>query len=223
MLSQTEENYLKHLLHFGMQEGNTKGISSRQLADKLEVKASSVNDMLKKLKEKNLVQFEPYGKLFLTREGEQMAVQIIRKHRLWETFLVNKLKFNWADVHEIAEQLEHIQSVHLMDKLDEFLDFPTVDPHGDPIPTREGLFKDDQRISLGEVELYTLVKIVGVKEDSPSFLNYLDKLKIQIGAVIELLAKEEFDESYQIKHGERTLHVSQKFVENLWVIPTSQG
>ena len=140
MLSYTEENYLKALQKITLESG-TKDAGTNELATLLAVKPATANDMLKKLKEKKLVDYEKYGKIRLSGEGEKIAIDIIRKHRLWETFLYQNLEFSWDEVHDVAEQLEHIQSSKLIDKLDKFLGYPEFDPHGDPIPSSNGEIK----------------------------------------------------------------------------------
>lgn len=137
-LSYTEENYLKGLFKLTIELGDKEEAGTNEIAAHLGVKPASVNDMLKKLKDKKLIQYERYGKSSLTKEGKKRAIEIVRKHRLWETFLHEKLAFNWDEVHEVAEQLEHIQSKKLIDKLDQFLEYPSIDPHGDPIPNAKG-------------------------------------------------------------------------------------
>jgi DtxR family Mn-dependent transcriptional regulator len=151
MLSFTEENYLKTLISITLKEESRGEAGTNELAEKLGLKPSTVNDMLKKLKEKKLIEYEKYGKIKLTDEGYKIGIYIIRKHRLWETFLVEKLKFSWDEVHELAEELEHIQSEKLIDKLDEFLGFPAHDPHGDPIPQRDGIIKQRSLFLLSEL------------------------------------------------------------------------
>ncbi|MEO0066766.1 MAG: hypothetical protein RI983_2092 [Bacteroidota bacterium] len=138
VLSYTEENYLKGLFKLTIELGEKEEAGTNEIAAQLGVKPASVNDMLKKLKDKKLIQYERYGKSSLTKEGKKRAIEIVRKHRLWETFLHEKLDFNWDEVHEVAEQLEHIQSKKLIDKLDQFLEYPSIDPHGDPIPNAKG-------------------------------------------------------------------------------------
>ena len=132
----SEENYLKTIYH--LTTSLSTEISTNAIAEMMETKASSVTDMLKKLAEKDLVHYKKYQGVFLTPKGKLAAKMIVRKHRLWEVFLVEKLDFSWDEVHEVAEQLEHIQSKKLIDKLDQFLEYPSIDPHGDPIPNAKG-------------------------------------------------------------------------------------
>ena len=139
MFSQSEENYIKAIYH--LSAVSEKGISTNAIAEKLETKASSVTDMIKKLSEKKVVVYKKYHGVHLTEEGSKIAANVIRKHRLWEVFLVDKLNFSWDEVHDVAEQLEHIKSPKLINQLDALLGFPTHDPHGDPIPDKNGNLK----------------------------------------------------------------------------------
>jgi DtxR family Mn-dependent transcriptional regulator len=138
VLSYTEENYLKGIFKLTIELDDKAEAGTNEIANHLGIKPASANDMLKKLKDKKLIQYERYGKSSLTKEGKKLAIEIVRKHRLWESFLFEKLAFNWDEVHEVAEQLEHIQSKKLIDKLDQFLNYPSTDPHGDPIPNAKG-------------------------------------------------------------------------------------
>ena len=175
MLSSTEENYLKALLKLTFEsESNEAG--TNELAGLLVLKPATVNDMIKKLKEKQLVEYEKYGKITLSPKGKKNALDIIRKHRLWETFLYEKFKFTWDEVHEVAEQLEHIQSVKLIDKLDEFLGYPEFDPHGEPIPDSEGEIKQSFTNNLAEVSIGDSCIMVSVKDITSSFLQSVDKV-----------------------------------------------
>lgn len=197
-LTQSEENYLKAIFTLS-QEG--KGpISTNDLAEKMTTKASSVTDMLKKLGEKNLLEYQKYQGCQLTALGSSCALAIIRKHRLWETFLVDKLHFGWEEVHEIAEQLEHIQSAELTNRLDEFLGFPKVDPHGEPIPGKDGKIElVANRILLSEATPGTKAIIMGVEDDQTEFLQYLSKIGLNLGTQIEVLDKLNFDGSILIE------------------------
>lgn len=215
-ISYTEENYLKAL--YTLSQGAELGrIRTRDLAERLEVKPASVNDMLKRLKEKSCVEYEKYGKIQLTEEGNLLALQIIRKHRLWETFLYNTLGFGWEQVHEIAEELEHIQSTELVNRLDKFLGFPTYDPHGDPIPNVRGEIEMLTRTDLNEVEVGKTCKVVGVRDSSEAFLRYARQQGIELGTRLSLLFREDFDGQTQVKIGRTELSISQKFASNLYV------
>jgi DtxR family Mn-dependent transcriptional regulator len=217
MFSYTEENYLKALLKLTFESG-TEDAGTNELAALLGVKPATANDMLKKLKEKLLVHYEKYGKITLTAEGRKRGIDIVRKHRLWETFLYEKLEFNWDEVHEVAEQMEHIQSVKLVDKLDKFLDYPAFDPHGDPIPNNEGEFEIQFTKPLSEIEAGNSCKMVGVKDNSGPFLQYVAKVGLGINRVIKVVSKEEYDGLMSIEVNGHQSSVSQKFAENIFVI-----
>lgn len=211
----TEENYLKAIYHLGKRGCNA--VSTNAIAHKMETKASSVTDMLKRLAEKRLANYEKYRGVHLTSEGKQTAINVIRKHRLWETFLVNKLNFSWDEVHELAEQLEHIKSEKLIERLDAFLGHPQHDPHGDPIPTKEGELKKDQKIMLSQVNPNVTCRCVGVKDSSSQFLKYLDKLQVALGSEITIVSKESFDGSMKILVNEKQHAVSRDVADNIYV------
>jgi DtxR family Mn-dependent transcriptional regulator len=194
-----------------------KGVNTNAIAGMLVTKASSVTDMLKKLADKDLVSYQKYQGVTLTESGLLSAKMIVRKHRLWEVFLVEKLNFSWDEVHEIAEELEHIQSEKLINKLDEFLDFPTFDPHGDPIPDKNGSVKKMDKLLLSEAKIGQDYQCVGVKDTSVSFLQFLDKQKISLGSKIKIISKEDFDASQTIQLNTRTLVISNKIAENIFI------
>ena len=214
MNSQSEEDYLKAVYHL-QKENNA--VSTNAIANYLDMKASSISDMLKKLSEKNYVHYQKYKGTSLTKKGKLIALKIIRKHRLWETFLVDKLGFGWAQVHLIAEQLEHINSEELIDKLDSFLKHPKYDPHGDPIPKKDGKIESLNQKLL--VDLFDKEKgiITGVKKGTPSLLNYLDKNKIKLGDKIQVLEIIEFDRSFHVKINNNKIMLSEKICQNLLV------
>jgi len=216
MLSSTEENYLKALLKLTF-ESETNEAGTNDLASLLALKPATVNDMLKRLKEKQLVTYEKYGKISLTNEGRKNALEILRKHRLWETFLHDKLKFTWDEVHDVAEQLEHIQSIKLIDKLDDFLGYPKFDPHGEPIPDSKGDMKQNSINNLAEVTAGNTCRMVSVKDNSSSFLQYVDKVGLAINSQIRVLSKQEYDALMVIEVNGITSTVSQKFAENIYV------
>ena len=197
MLSLTEENYLKAIYH--LSDGGTKAVLTNELAESLTTKAASVTDMIKKLSVKNVISYEKYYGVKITKQGKAQALSIIRKHRLWETFLVQQLNFNWDEVHEVAEQLEHIQSPLLIEKLDEFLGFPSVDPHGEPIPDKNGKIKVQSSATLSEMLPGYKGSIVAVKDSDSGLLKYLDKIGGTPGKKIKLISKEEYDDSLQIE------------------------
>ena len=179
----SEENYLKTIYHLTTTVNSE--VSTNAIAEKMETKASSVTDMLKKLAEKDLVNYIKYQGVSLTEKGNLSAKMIVRKHRLWEVFLVEKLDFSWDEVHDIAEQLEHIKSDKLINKLDDFLDNPTEDPHGDPIPDANGKIIKKEQLLLSDVKESKIGICVGVKDTSSEFLKYLDKQGIALGSKIE--------------------------------------
>ena len=192
-------------------------VSTNAIAERMQTKPSSVTDMIKKLSDKKLLEYRPYKGVFLTETGNKTALAVIRKHRLWEVFLVDKLDFAWNEVHEIAEQLEHIQSEELIDRLDRHLGFPKVDPHGDPIPSKEGEFKKSVKKLLAEVSIGTEGTCIGVKDSSAAFLNFLDKNHIALGDTIKVLDKEEFDGSLHITVKDRKMHISNQIANNLYL------
>lgn len=215
MFSFTEENYLKAIYH--LEHDSNKGVSTNAIAEKMNTKPSSVTDMVQKLAEKKAVSYERYKGTVLTRSGKKTAAMIIRKHRLWEVFLVDKLDFQWDEVHEMAEQLEHIQSDKLISRLDRFLDHPDFDPHGDPIPDENGKIKPLDKKLLSKLRKDEIGICVGVKESSKDFLRYLDKINISLGSKITVLSKEYFDNSMIITVGEKQVSVSNKLTNNLFI------
>jgi len=214
MHSVSEENYIKAIHH--LQKGEQL-VSTNDIAGKMNTKASSVTDMLKKLADKNLAEYVPYKGTRLTASGVDCANQIIRKHRLWEVFLVEKLDFTWDEVHDVAEQLEHIQSRKLIDELDKHLGFPRQDPHGDPIPDRDGNYEKVKQVQLSKLQKGDSGTITGVIDTSTHFLKYLDKHEMQLGSSIEILEREDFDESFLIKTDHKTLHISQSIASNIYL------
>lgn len=215
MMTLAEENYLKAIFHL---EYESEGeVSTNAIAERMDTKPSSVTDMVQKLAEKGMLIYKRYKGVQLTDEGRKLAAYVIRKHRLWEVFLVEKLNFHWDEVHEIAEQLEHIQSDELVTRLDKYLGSPDFDPHGDPIPDEHGVLKRTSKKLLSEIDKNEKGVCVGVKETSPEFLQYLDKKKISIGTKITVLGKEFFDGSMVIQVGRDQFFISHKIAENLFV------
>ncbi|MFN3315630.1 MAG: metal-dependent transcriptional regulator [Raineya sp.] len=203
MLSYTEENYLKII--FTLSYPIAREISTNDIARSLNINPASVSDMLKKLKQKNLIDYTKYQGVSLTEEGRKIATNIIRKHRLWETFLVNTLNFSWDEVHDVAEQLEHIQSNLLIERLYEFLGFPEFDPHGEPIPNENGIFPETKNwICLNSCNNQQKIKVKSIIDDSSSLLQYLDKISISIGTKIEILEKNSYDKSIDVLINETT-------------------
>jgi DtxR family Mn-dependent transcriptional regulator len=211
----SEENYIKVIYHLSLV--SPKGVNTNAIAGMLDTKASSVTDMLKKLSEKDLVSYQKYQGVTLTEKGFYSAKMIVRKHRLWEVFLVDKLGFSWDEVHEIAEELEHIKSEKLVNKLDEYLGYPSNDPHGDPIPNEMGVIKKIEKQLLSEVELNVAFHCVGVKDSSTEFLKYLDKQKIALGSVVKIIDKEDFDDTLTVEIDGKSLTISNKIANNLYV------
>lgn len=214
----SEENYLKTIYHITVVSHSE--VSTNAIAEMMETKASSVTDMIKKLAEKDLVNYKKYQGVSLTEKGKLAAKMIVRKHRLWEVFLVEKLDFSWDEVHDIAEQLEHIKSEQLINKLDDFLGNPTTDPHGDPIPSRDGQILKIEKQLLSELSVKQKGICVGVKDTSSEFLKYLDKQKIALGSRIEILSKESFDLSFKINVDGVVLTISNKIASDLFVETT---
>ncbi|PWH86930.1 metal-dependent transcriptional regulator [Brumimicrobium oceani] len=206
-LTQSEENYIKAIYY--LQKDVEKPVGTNDLANRMETKASSVTDMVRRLSEKSLIIYEKYKGCELTELGREVALKTIRKHRLWETFLVEKLNFGWEEVHEIAEQLEHIQSVELTNRLDKFLNFPKFDPHGDPIPDRNGIIAQrEETYKLIDLELDIPAVVIGVADNSASFLKYLDKHGIQLGVAVQVKDRFEFDNSTEILLNGKDLNLS---------------
>ncbi len=213
----TEENYLKAIYH--LSEGNNAAVSTNSIAEVTNTKAASVTDMLRKLADKKLINYVKYQGVTLTDIGLKAAVNIIRKHRLWEVFLVEKLGFKWDEVHDIAEELEHINSVPLIDRLDNFLGNPVVDPHGDPIPDRTGTFQHKTLIKVSDMKQGQGGTISGVSEHSSVFLKHLEKLSLTLGTKIAITEVIEFDGSIMLavdETKERT--ISREVAKNILVI-----
>jgi DtxR family Mn-dependent transcriptional regulator len=211
----SEENYIKVIYH--LSHVSPKGVNTNAIAGMLDTKPSSVTDMMKKLAEKELVSYQKYQGVTLTNKGFYLAKMIVRKHRLWEVFLVNKLNFSWDEVHEIAEELEHIKSDKLINKLDEFLGFPSFDPHGDPIPNANGELVEIDKLLLSEASFNVEYLCVGVKNSSNEFLHYLDKQNIALGSKIKVISCEEFDSSLTIILNSKTISISNKIAKNLYI------
>lgn len=216
--SSSEENYLKVI--FQLSQTN-EIVTTGLIAKEMQAKDSSVTDMIKKLDKKGAISYIRYKGVTMTPAGEKNALKILRKHRLWEVFLVKKLKFKWDEVHEIAEQLEHIKSPILIDRLDEFLGFPKVDPHGDPIPDGEGNIYTKPNFLLSSALVDQRLQIVRVKDDSSDFLQYLDSSGLFIGVRLLVKQKISFDDSLELMLDEdRSIHISNKVASNILVIET---
>lgn len=215
-ISQTEENYLKAI--YKIQERAGKPASTNAIAAAMSTSAASVTDMIKRLSEKDLVNYERYRGVTMTKDGQRIATTLIRKHRLWEVFLVEKLDFSWDEVHDIAEQLEHIQSDELIVRLDEYLEFPRFDPHGDPIPDADGVFTFRKQVLLGEMSANEEGVIVGVQDHTSDFLQYLDRMELTLGTEIKLLERYAYDDSVKILLGnEKEIVISKKVSQHLFI------
>lgn len=215
MFTSSEENYLKAIYHLSIT--SLKGVSTNAIAKKLSTKASSVTDMIKKLADKNVLVYKKYQGVQLTIQGKKTAANIIRKHRLWEVFLVEKLNFSWDEVHDVAEQLEHIKSSKLVDEIDALLGFPKYDPHGDPIPDKEGNLDQIEKSLLSTLQTNDKGICVGVHDSSSTFLQFLDKQNIALGQEITVLEKEVFDDSMTIKINQKKITISNKIANNLYI------
>jgi DtxR family Mn-dependent transcriptional regulator len=214
-MTTSEENYLKVIYH--LSNLSPKGVNTNAIAAMLDTKASSVTDMLKKLSEKDWINYQKYQGVSLTDKGKFNAKIIVRKHRLWEVFLVEKLGFAWDEVHEVAEELEHIQSEKLINQLDQFLNFPSFDPHGDPIPNAKGEIIKIEKQLVSEIEIGKTITCVGVKDTSVDFLQYLNKQSISLGTKMKVLEKEPFDGTLKIEVNSNVLVISDKIANNLYV------
>jgi DtxR family transcriptional regulator, Mn-dependent transcriptional regulator len=214
-LTESEENYLKAI--FSLSYPGNESVSTNAIAKKMNTAAASVTDMLKKLSDKNLVEYEKYKGVALSNEGQVIARRLVRKHRIWEVFLVEKLGFSWDEVHEVAEQLEHIDSAQLVNKLDKFLGYPKTDPHGDPIPDEDGNIHEVQSVKLTELQKGDVAIVVGVDDTSSALLQYLNQLDIELGLQLEVLQKVEFDYSFVLKCKNRKISISKQVAENIMV------
>ncbi|MEM6893179.1 MAG: metal-dependent transcriptional regulator [Bacteroidota bacterium] len=214
-MTRAEENYLKTIFHLGGSSSNL--VSTNAIAEQMETKPSSVTDMAKKLAEKGLVEYTKYQGVSLSKTGLKTALSIVRKHRLWEVFLVETLDFSWDEVHEVAEQLEHIKSEKLIDRIDSLLGHPKFDPHGDPIPSKDGVFFEREQQLLSEMKPGSIGVCVGVKDTSSNFLKFLDKNKIALGDTIEIVEIEDFDQSLTIKINGQNMSISHQIANNLYV------
>lgn len=216
MLSYTEENYLKTIYH--LSEGGHKSVLTNEIAASLLTKAATVTDMIKKLSLKDLITYEKYYGVNVTKKGKAHALSIVRKHRLWETFLVEKLGFTWDEVHDVAEQLEHINSSLLIEKLDEFLGYPTADPHGHPIPDKHGKIKQEKQIVLKDALVNKALTVCAVRNGSAPFLQYLSKIGVSIGVSITVRERIEFDGSLEVSiQNKKPQLISREAAENILV------
>lgn len=215
-LSITEENYLKAIYKITDREG--KGASTNAIAESLQTKAASVSDMLRKLSEKELIHYKKYQGVTLTENGRLTALSIVRRHRLWEVFLVQKLNFGWDEIHEIAEELEHVSDPKFIRRLAEYLGNPTSDPHGDPIPTEAGELPESDQILLSRLQANDQALVIAVFEHSPAFLQYLDQVNLNLGKRIEVLTTHAFDQSMELRFADgRQLQISKEVANSIFV------
>jgi DtxR family Mn-dependent transcriptional regulator len=212
--STSEENYIKAVFHLQQQDGK---VTTNELAHELKTKPASVTDMMKKLKIKKLLHYQPYQGFRLSNEGNKVALGIIRRHRLWEYFLAEKLKFSWDEVHEVAEHLEHVSSKKLIDKLDEFLGFPRVDPHGDPIPDVNGKIETSKQVCISELPIDKPAIVCHVSDQSSEILELLKHKNIGIGTKLEVKKRFDFDNSMEIKTRQQLLTISEQLAQNIFV------
>jgi DtxR family Mn-dependent transcriptional regulator len=213
MFSQSEENYLKTIFHLQI---GTEAVTTNALAEKLQTRPASVTDMMKKLNAKKLLHYKPYYGFYLSTEGKKIALNIIRRHRLWEYFLAEKLKFSWNEVHEVAEELEHVSSKKLIDKLEEYLDFPEFDPHGDPIPDSKGKMRSVDGIPLIELPLGQSAEVRRVGHQSAEMLELLQHKNIGIGTRLEVKKHFDFDHSVEIRIKTNTITISEQLAKNIF-------
>ncbi len=215
-LTKSEEDYLKAIFQLMLDSDNEK-VGNNQLADYLNISPASVNNMVKKLKLKKLLKSERYAKLQLTDSGRDIAVGLIRKHRLWETFLSKYLNFTWDEVHDVAEQLEHVKSPKLINELDRFMDFPKKDPHGEVIPDAEGNYRTFEKVTLASLDSGTICKLISVNDGSVEFLRYVSEIGLALSSEIKVIEKRSFDNSVKIEFNDSIETVSQKFADNVFV------
>lgn len=194
--SHSEENYLKTIFHLQLEY---QTVTTNALAEKLQARPASITDMMKKLSAKKLLHYKPYYGFTLSAEGKRVAIDIIRRHRLWEFFLAEKLHFGWDEVHVLAEELEHVSSKKLIDKLDEYLGYPGFDPHGDPIPDSKGKITTGKVYSLSEAPLNTSLQVSRISNQSHEFLELLKHKGLGIGTQLEIRKRFDFDGSLQVK------------------------
>lgn len=215
MQSFTEENYLKIIYH--LSSDTDAAVQTNAIAEKMGTKAASVTDMIKKLADKQLIIYQKYQGVKLTNTGRRTAINIVRKHRLWEVFLVEKLNFKWDEVHDIAEELEHINSSELIERLDEFLAFPKNDPHGDPIPDKDGKFDSATFIKLNKLKPNDQGLVMGVSEHSSAFLKHLEKLGLTLGKLVKVTDITDFDGSIELLVESKKINISREVAKHILI------
>lgn len=214
--SHTEQNYIKAIYHLSRNEDGTA--YTQQLASAMSTTPASASDMVKKLSEKGLVSHIPYRGAKLNKRGEKTALYIIRRHRLWELFLTEVLKFKWDEVHPMAEELEHVSSDLLLDRIDKYLNYPRFDPHGDPIPDAQGKIAETNFTRLGTLDKNQSGTISGVEEHSAEFLQYLEEVGMMLGCQVKIVNKYDFDKSFDVLiNGKKTLHISSQVAMNILI------
>ncbi len=215
MTTKAEENYVKAI--YKIADRDRKAVATNAIAGQMKTSAASVTDMIKRLSEKKLVNYEKYRGVKLTDTGRALATDLVRKHRLWEAFLVEKLHFKWNEIHDLAEELEHINSTELINRLDAFLDFPRFDPHGDPIPSVEGKFTLRNQTILANVQMGVVSTVVGVREHDDSFLTHLDDIGLSISRKVEIIEKYDYDDSLLVDVEGTRRSISSKVARNIYV------
>ena len=210
----SEENYLKTIFHLQIEDGT---VTTNVLAEKLQTRPASVTDMMKKLNAKKLLNYKPYYGFTLSPEGKKIALSVVRRHRLWEFFLSEKLKFGWNEVHMLAEELEHVSSKELIDRLDEYLGFPQFDPHGDPIPDNKGKIKNVKKLPLVQLSLHLPADVCQVTNQSEEMLELLQHKNITIGTRLEVKRHFDFDQSLELKIKNNTVTISEQLAKNIFV------
>lgn len=212
-LSKSEENYLKSI--FNLSEFGNKQVTTNSISKVLNIEPASVTDMIKKLSKKKLIYHEKYKGSTISKSGIKIALQIIRRHRLWEVFLYDKLNFKWDKIHDIAEELEHVSSEELIDNLDKFLKYPKIDPHGDPIPNKLGEMNFIDKISISDLNVNENGIVSRIINEDEEFFNLLKKLKIEIGTEVKIIDKIEYDESIEILINKKTVIISKDIANNI--------
>lgn len=211
MRTETIENYLKTI--YNLSSNNTAVVSNQKIADKLSLNPATVTEGLRKLHELKYVIYEKSYGSRLTTSGSKLALDIVRRHRIWETYLAKELGFGWDEVHAIAEELEHVNNAKLINKLASILGNPIFDPHGDPIPDAKGKIQKSNFIKLSETKVKGNYKVMGVTDHSPTFLKYLEKHQLIIGATINIKTIEDFDNSIVLVCQKKEVNISPKAAE----------
>ena len=213
ILSKSEENYLKSI--YNLSDSGNKIVTTNSISKILNIEPASVTDMIKKLSKKNLIYHEKYKGTKISKNGITVALQIIRRHRLWEVFLYEKLNFNWDEIHEVAEELEHVSSDQLIDNLDKYLKYPKIDPHGDPIPNKLGEIDFVDKISISDLKVKEKGIVSRIIKEDEGFFNLLNKLKIEIGTEVVILDKIDYDGSLDVLINNKSVIISKEIAENI--------